>query len=71
MRWRVSWRNGLTPNEISDICVPPITSVDPHCYEIGALSAQRIIERLSDAPDDNTNRQTVLEPGLLVRMSTA
>lgn len=62
---------GFGAYEISDICVPPITSVDPHCYKIGTLSAQRIIERLSDAPDENTNRQTVLEPELLVRASTS
>lgn len=61
---------GFGAYEISDICVPPITSVDPHCYQIGMLSAQRIIDLLSDTTDETTTSRTVLEPELLIRAST-
>ncbi|MCY0096897.1 LacI family DNA-binding transcriptional regulator [Hoeflea ulvae] len=61
---------GFGAYEISDICVPPITSVDPHCYQIGLLSAGRILELLSDEEDGKSHRQTVLDPGLLIRAST-
>ena len=62
---------GFGAYEISDICVPPITSVDPHCYQIGVLSAQRIIGLLSEGSDDTTTSQTVLAPELLIRASTS
>lgn len=61
---------GFGAYEISDICVPPITSIDPHCYRIGLLAAHRIIDRLSDGPDSGTESRTLVEPGLLVRAST-
>lgn len=61
---------GFGAYEISDICVPPITSIDPHCYQIGVLSAHRIIGLLTDDPDRKTASQTVLEPDLLIRAST-
>ena len=61
---------GFGAYEISDICVPPITSIDPHCYRIGLLAARRIIDLLSDAEVGETESNTLLEPSLLVRAST-
>lgn len=61
---------GFGAYEISDICVPPITSIDPHCYQIGLLVAHRIIDLLSDSPDSGTASRTLVEPSLLVRAST-
>jgi LacI family gluconate utilization system Gnt-I transcriptional repressor len=61
---------GFGAYEISDICVPPITSIDPHCYQIGFLTARRIIDLLSDQPDSETGNRIVLQPDLLVRAST-
>ena len=61
---------GFGAYEISDICVPPITSIDPHCFQIGLLTARRIIELLSDDAPGQTESLTLVEPGLLARAST-
>lgn len=61
---------GFGAYEISDICVPPITSIDPHCYHIGLSAAHRIINLLSDAEVGETESRQLLEPSLLVRAST-
>ncbi|MDZ7603065.1 MAG: LacI family DNA-binding transcriptional regulator [Hoeflea sp.] len=62
---------GFGAYEISDICVPPITSIDPHCFQIGLLTARRIIELLSGEAPGQTESRTLLEPILLVRASTS
>ncbi|MDP3523838.1 MAG: LacI family DNA-binding transcriptional regulator [Hoeflea sp.] len=62
---------GFGAYEISDICVPPITSIDPHCFQIGLLTARRIIELLSGDAPGQTESRTLLEPILLVRASTS
>lgn len=61
---------GFGAYEISDICVPPITSIDPHCFQIGLLTARRIIDLLSDGAAGQTESLTLLEPGLLTRATT-
>ncbi len=62
---------GFGAYEISDICVPPITTVDPHCQQIGQLAAQTIRLALKDRPVGEHADLRLIEPEVLPRASTA
>lgn len=62
---------GFGAYEISEICVPPITTIDPHCYEIGKKTADLILDLTHDNEDHS--EETVMDVGtnLITRQSSA
>jgi LacI family transcriptional regulator, gluconate utilization system Gnt-I transcriptional repressor len=61
---------GFGAYEISDICVPPITTIDPNCYEIGTRTAE-VVRRLIANPLENRQSELhALEVRLIARAST-
>lgn len=61
---------GFGAYEISDICVPPITTIDPQCYAIGQETAALITRLLGEQTEERTHEIIDLQPRLLVRAST-
>lgn len=62
---------GFGAYEIGEICVPPITTVDPRCYSIGKLAAEAVLRRLTGTETEDRASVIGIAPQLLVRSSTA
>jgi LacI family transcriptional regulator, gluconate utilization system Gnt-I transcriptional repressor len=61
---------GFGAYEISDVCVPTITTIDPNCYEIGSRTAE-VVKRLIAGPQEGRRPEVhELEVRLIVRAST-
>lgn len=55
---------GFGAYNISDICVPTITTIDPQSSEIGAMAARMVLNLLGDEPVPMQNRVVpILKPG--------
>ena len=61
---------GFGAYEISEICVPPITTIDPQCYRIGQVVAQKIIKKIGLEPHTSSNTELGIQPSLVARAST-
>lgn len=61
---------GFGAYEISEICVPPITTIDPHCRAIGQMAAKAILSALGLEVRANLPARQLIEPALLLRAST-
>ena len=61
---------GFGAYEIGEICVPPITTVDPDCYEIGSLAAQVVLTSLSQDALEAGSPVVRISPKLIARAST-
>ena len=61
---------GFGAYEISEICVPPITTIDLQCYRIGQIAAQKIVERIASDACDTVTDELKIEPNLVLRTST-
>lgn len=60
---------GFGAYELAEVSIPAITTVDPHCYDLGRIAASHILGLLSDpsaAPSITT-----LQPTLMIRASTS
>jgi LacI family gluconate utilization system Gnt-I transcriptional repressor len=61
---------GFGAYEIGEICVPPITTIDPDCYEIGQLAARVVLTSLSQDARETVSPTVRTSPKLIVRAST-
>lgn len=61
---------GFGAYEISDICVPPITTIDPNCYQIGMQAADVVKRIISNSPEAREPELHELKVRLIVRAST-
>lgn len=61
---------GFGAYEISDMSVPSITTIDPQCYQIGHISAQKILHALGMSTTDEANHFPAIYPKLVPRGST-
>jgi len=59
---------GFDDYEISGVCVPSLTTINPYPYEIGCRAATIVIEALAGSPDEQ--RPVVISPELLLRQTT-
>ncbi len=61
---------GFGAYEISEICVPPITTIDPQCYRIGQVAAHKIIQKIGIDSQIHLSGEMNIQPSLVVRAST-
>ena len=62
---------GFGAYDLAEHSTPPITTVDVSAYEIGRLTADRILQRLDLQHTDTAAGTICIEPRLLARPSTA
>lgn len=62
---------GYDNNEYAALIDPPLTTVDSHLFEIGRISANRLLEiiQYSKDPAVTTTRETIIIPELAIRNS--
>lgn len=61
---------GFGAYEISEVCVPSITTINPHCYEIGERAAKLVLDLTSDSDTTSPQQQLYVGTELIVRQST-
>ena len=60
---------GFGAYEVARVCVPSITTIDPHCHEIGQLAGERIL-RLLDLRDEGGGEAVVrIMPSMMANES--
>ena len=61
---------GFTNNSLAEVSDPPLTSVDQHGYELGAIAMRLLIERLNGVRDGDRIVSKIIKTNLVVRQST-
>ncbi|MEM1371633.1 MAG: substrate-binding domain-containing protein, partial [Pseudomonadota bacterium] len=61
---------GFGAYEISEVCVPPLTTIDPQSYEIGRETARMILRILNGEEQAAVKSHVEIATSLVVRQST-
>nr|WP_280743070.1 MULTISPECIES: LacI family DNA-binding transcriptional regulator [unclassified Parabacteroides] len=61
---------GFTNSSLTEICDPPLTSVDQHCYELGASAMKLLLNRIQSGTNDTQLNNKIIKTNLVVRKTT-
>lgn len=61
---------GFTNSSLTEICDPPLTSVDQHCYELGATAMKLLLGKIKQEDEDPRLKNKIIKTNLVVRNTT-
>ncbi len=61
---------GFTNSSLTEMCDPPLTSVDQHCYELGETAMKLLLRRIKEDNKENRLVNKIIKTNLVVRQTT-
>ncbi len=62
---------GFGAYDVGAVCVPPLTTIDPHCAEIGRRTGKLLVDLLSESEPRRARVSIEIDPAMLARGSTS
>ncbi len=61
---------GFTNGSLAEMCDPPLTSVDQHCYELGSTAMKLLLHKIQHEDGTNKLKNKIIKTHLVIRDTT-